>query len=260
MKAKFEAIRSKVLNGDRLDHKECTWAGADLIISEKPVSGMKDKVVVVTRHAAELSGLIHALRDACAGRLDYLNKYYFFPHLGETAISYLQNSDDRKGLFLRVIDEAERMINQFSSILYFAYGSNMDEKQMAYRCPGAVPVEKAFADGYRFALDEAGVATILPEKGSTVEGILWEITPENQTALDRYEGISCNCYRREEIHVRSKNLNEKALVYISNRNTGARQERSGYMKKIIDAAHTHNFSADYIMELCSHYNHPIERT
>ena len=75
---------------------------------------------------------------------------------------------------------------------YFAYGSNMNLDQMAYRCPAASVVEKVKLEGYRLTFcgrgKGCGVATILPEEGSRVEGVLWKITPECEKSLDFYEG------------------------------------------------------------------------
>ena len=77
---------------------------------------------------------------------------------------------------------------------YFAYGSNMNLDQMAYRCPAASVVEKVKLEGYRLTFcgrgKGCGVATILPEEGSRVEGVLWKITPECEKSLDFYEGTS----------------------------------------------------------------------
>ena len=64
---------------------------------------------------------------------------------------------------------------------YFAYGSNMNLDQMEFRCPAAVVKENVRLDGYRLAFcgrhPGCGVATIMPEKGSHVDGVLWKITP-----------------------------------------------------------------------------------
>ena len=63
---------------------------------------------------------------------------------------------------------------------YFAYGSNMNLEQMKYRCPAAEVVENVRLEDYRLAFRGRapgnGVATVLPEKGSCVEGVLWKIT------------------------------------------------------------------------------------
>lgn len=76
---------------------------------------------------------------------------------------------------------------------YFAYGSNMNLNQMAFRCPDAEVVEPVRLEGYRLAFcmngGGNGVATILPEQGSFVDGVLWRISRRDEQRLDRYEGF-----------------------------------------------------------------------
>lgn len=69
---------------------------------------------------------------------------------------------------------------------YFAYGSNMNCEQMAYRCPGAVKVDNSML--WNYALVERQFADIEYKEGSWVNGVLWEITAEDLRSLDRYEG------------------------------------------------------------------------
>ena len=77
--------------------------------------------------------------------------------------------------------------------LYFAYGSNMDLNQMAFRCPDAEVLETVRLEGYRLAFrsngGNRGVATILPDPDSHVDGVLWEISPEEERNLNFYEGF-----------------------------------------------------------------------
>ena len=60
---------------------------------------------------------------------------------------------------------------------YFAYGSNMNLGQMRFRCPDAEVVGNVRLEDYRLAFRGRapgnGVATVLPEKGSCVDGVLW---------------------------------------------------------------------------------------
>ena len=76
--------------------------------------------------------------------------------------------------------------------LYFAYGSNINLDQMAYRCPDARVIGPVVLEGYRLAFrgnaSGNGVATVVPHKGGKVHGLLWEITPACEQTLDRYEG------------------------------------------------------------------------
>ena len=73
------------------------------------------------------------------------------------------------------------------TLLYFAYGSNMNLNQMAFRCPDAEVVDTVRLEGYRLAFcmngGGNGVATILPEEGSYVDGVLWRISERDERHL-----------------------------------------------------------------------------
>lgn len=91
--------------------------------------------------------------------------------------------------------------------LYFAYGSNINLDQMAYRCPAAQVVGPVALEGYELLFrgnaGGNGVATIAPCKGGTVHGLLWTITPECERSLDRYEGYP-HLYGKEPVTVQRK--------------------------------------------------------
>ena len=98
--------------------------------------------------------------------------------------------------------------------LYFAYGSNMDAQQMSYRCPNAEVVRSVRLENYRLAYRGAGFATILPEQGSHVDGVLWSITTIDEIKLDRYEGFPRH-YAKQPITVTAKDGAEiEAMVYV----------------------------------------------
>ena len=92
----------------------------------------------------------------------------------------------------------------------------MDLDQMAYRCPKAEVVETVRLEGYRltFAAAGSGLATIFPEEGSHVDGVLWSLTGDCEKSLDLYEGYP-DFYDKQEITVKYKGGREiKAIVYI----------------------------------------------
>lgn len=103
--------------------------------------------------------------------------------------------------------------------LYVAYGSNLNKKQMAQRCPTA----KVFGAGimqnwellYRGTRRD-GVATIRRKKGSCIPVGLWMIYEEDEKSLDIYEGFPY-LYRKQNVYVTlpdgSRHL---AMVYIMN--------------------------------------------
>lgn len=89
--------------------------------------------------------------------------------------------------------------------LYFAYGSNINLEQMAYRCPDAEAVGPVILENYELLFrgnaKGNGVATIAPKKGSRVHGLLWRITPACEQSLDLYEGYP-RLYEKEQVTVR----------------------------------------------------------
>jgi gamma-glutamylcyclotransferase (GGCT)/AIG2-like uncharacterized protein YtfP len=75
---------------------------------------------------------------------------------------------------------------KYPTSLYFAYGANINADDMAWRCPGARPVG-AF-ELRNWQLELYCHATIESEQGSSVHGVLWELTRECEQALDVFEG------------------------------------------------------------------------
>ena len=82
----------------------------------------------------------------------------------------------------------------------------MNLNQMAFRCPDAQVVDTVRLEGYRLAFrmngGGHGVATILPEPDSFVDGVLWRISERDEQSLDLYEGFprlygkgACHCGR-----------------------------------------------------------------
>ncbi|MDO4276255.1 MAG: gamma-glutamylcyclotransferase family protein [Eubacteriales bacterium] len=103
-------------------------------------------------------------------------------------------------------------------MLYFAYGSNMNLGQMEFRCPDAKVVQNVRLENYRLAFGgrnpNSGVATILPEKGSHVDGVMWLITGDCERRLDRYEGYP-HLYGKELHDVTGKDGKSYAvMVYV----------------------------------------------
>lgn len=131
---------------------------------------------------------------------------------------------------------------------YFAYGSNMDEAQMAYRCPGAELVGKGVLRGFSFELDSAGVGTVVRSRGN-VEGLLWRLTDSDIESLDMYEGVSGGCYKKKYLNIETSSGQAAALVYVSNRKRGFGCLRYDYMNGIVAAAIAHGFSDKYVREL-----------
>lgn len=107
-------------------------------------------------------------------------------------------------------------------MIYFAYGSNMDEQQMILKQVAFSKKERAVLSGYRLTFNKktangSGRATIL--KGTDtdiVEGILYEIHDEDISKLDKPERYPEH-YSRIEVPVRLSNGQQMlATTYIAN--------------------------------------------
>lgn len=82
---------------------------------------------------------------------------------------------------------------------YFAFGSNMHLTQMASRCPDSRVFAKGILHGYRWQINQRGVANVVRCKRSeepepVVEGILFTVSSSDIRSLDRSEGISKQFY------------------------------------------------------------------
>ena len=98
---------------------------------------------------------------------------------------------------------------------YFAYGSNLNFGQMAYRCPEATVVGTAKLDDYELVF-RCGYLTILPKEGSTVEGLIWSITDHDESQLNCYEGYPM-FYDKETMMVTdANNTPHEIMVYTMN--------------------------------------------
>lgn len=135
------------------------------------------------------------------------------------------------------------------TILYFAYGSNMDLVQMGNRCERAATVSTGKLPFHRFIINSRGVATVVPDRSSTVRGLLWRISKEDERSLDRHEGVTQGIYRKAFMKVDvSTGRKVRALIYVAADSTPG-EARPGYMEKIVSAAESCGLPQTYIDQL-----------
>jgi len=101
--------------------------------------------------------------------------------------------------------------------LNVAYGSNLNLSQMAMRCPTAKVYGKGVLKGYRLIFKgqmENAYCTIEKKRGGKVPVVVWEIEPEDEKALDFYEGYP-RFYEKEDVKVILEDgTTITAMVYI----------------------------------------------
>src|ERR1039458_8707298 len=133
---------------------------------------------------------------------------------------------------------------------YFAYGSNIAKEQMASRCPGSQLAGRAQLLAHSFLINERGVASVAPARDCVTQGLLWTVTPADERALDRFEGIAKGYYLKKVVAVHPDDSNEvvEALIYVASNNSPG-IPRPGYLEKIIPAACERGFPPEYVAEL-----------
>ena len=98
-------------------------------------------------------------------------------------------------------------------MLYAAYGSNMNLKQMAFRCPDSKVVGTGYILDYK--LKFAYHADIIPSKGDKVPVVLWNVPELDFRTLDIYEGVKGGYYKRVTLPVKTKKgIMKDAIVYV----------------------------------------------
>ena len=76
---------------------------------------------------------------------------------------------------------------------YFAYGSNLNKKQMQERCPDSKPMFIATLPNYKLVFVgwsrqwRGGVISIKPFRGERVRGAIYEVSEQCLQRLDGYE-------------------------------------------------------------------------
>lgn len=92
----------------------------------------------------------------------------------------------------------------------FAYGMNTNIGEMSQRCPNAVNLGRCTLQGFelKFRLH----ADIDNVKGSEMEGVLWDITPDCERALDNLEGYPFYYDKVEVIVIPDKPVNKNTRI------------------------------------------------
>jgi gamma-glutamylcyclotransferase (GGCT)/AIG2-like uncharacterized protein YtfP len=134
--------------------------------------------------------------------------------------------------------------------LYFAYGSNMDQKQMNERCPGAELVGVASLKDYKLAftiyspIRKCGCADVVASPGDVVYGLLYKLSDDELKKMDDFEGHPIH-YRRIEVRISTKNGEVPAYTYeVVTKQTGLVPSKE-YLALLTGAAHKYQFPLPY---------------
>jgi hypothetical protein len=132
--------------------------------------------------------------------------------------------------------------------LYIAYGSNLNLRQMAHRCPTAEVVGGAELKGYDLLFRgsrHGAVATVEPLDGSSVPVLLWKLQPRDEVALDHYEGWP-SFYHKETHDVEIGGKTVPAMVYVMNGGRDFGEPSEHYLNAIREGYESAGFDTDYL--------------
>lgn len=137
---------------------------------------------------------------------------------------------------------------------YIAYGSNLNIRQMKFRCPGALVVGTCFIKDYELLFKGSKTGsylTIEEKKGSSVPVAIWKVDENHEQALDRYEGHP-TFYYKKEIEVdfisfkRKIRHHAKAFVYIMHEDRLRGIPSKEYIRVCLEGYKTFGFSPTYL--------------
>lgn len=150
--------------------------------------------------------------------------------------------------------------------LTFAYGSNMNPRQMAERCPSATFVCVAELPGRRLDFTRkserrgCGVADAVVDDGSRVMGVVFEISDADLFRLDASEGYRVkrmkNSYIREECVVleagdkpNGKKMHLLCWTYFGEPQENPPLPNQEYKDLIVSGAKAWGLPAEYVKQL-----------
>jgi gamma-glutamylcyclotransferase len=144
-------------------------------------------------------------------------------------------------------------------MIYFAYGSNMDEARMRKRCPSARFLFKGRLPGFRLdftrfsTTNQCGAADIIPDSSATVWGVVYHINDEHKPALEKAEGVPVRAYEQATLSVHPDGDDAqhiKVITYaVVTKETPCPKPSEEYKARIVNGAKSWKLPADYIAGL-----------
>jgi hypothetical protein len=140
--------------------------------------------------------------------------------------------------------------------IYAAYGSNMDPAQMSRRCPHSPQRGTGWLEGWRLTFGgedmgwEGSLATLAEARDERVFVVLYDISDEDEAALDAWDGATLGYYSKIRIRVATLDGDVVAWLYVLNDYEGGLPS-ARYLGIMADAAEVAGAPDDYVAGLRS---------
>ena len=135
-----------------------------------------------------------------------------------------------------------------SNRVFAAYGVGVNRGEMAKHCPTAKLIGTAELKNYRLAFrgSRAGaLATIEKAKAGIVPALLWEISPQDEAALERWFGVP-ELYRKATIKVSRDGAPVDALIFILISGKPQNKPSAFYYSTLLEGYIAAGFDADIL--------------
>jgi len=99
---------------------------------------------------------------------------------------------------------------------YIAYGSNMVEEQMAFRCPNARLIGMGQLPNHRLEFYLHATVERSRARGASVPVAVWEIDADDEKSLDRYEGFPTYYTKHKRKVLMDDGSEIEGMIYIMN--------------------------------------------
>ncbi|XP_030640871.1 gamma-glutamylcyclotransferase [Chanos chanos] len=156
-------------------------------------------------------------------------------------------------ILLPLLEASENMDNQ-TTFLYFAYGSNLLKERLQLKNPSATvhcvarlkDYKLVFGNHKGLASDRwhGGVATIEPSPGDEVWGVVWRLNMSDLESLDRQENVKLGAYSPVGVSVWTRGQELSCRTYIMNSCVYAPPSPQ-YLKVIVMGAEQNGLPKDY---------------
>jgi gamma-glutamylcyclotransferase (GGCT)/AIG2-like uncharacterized protein YtfP len=140
--------------------------------------------------------------------------------------------------------------------LYAAYGSNLDPHRMSERCPHSPLQDTGWLQGWRLTFGgedlgwDGAMATVVEDHFEQVFVAIYDITDEDVSTLDGWEGADTGVYRKMRVRVSTMNGDAVAWIYVLDAYEGGLPSAS-YVGMLADAAEAADAPHDYVQRIRS---------